>query len=380
MRVLGLIVVACALAMVVTHKWLNRSSAELPREGIGMYRVVTIPVTGTGNTLANLAEKVNDPMRMTYDPTTRMAVLYANLTVEEGAELVIGAKGDRNSGEILVLATETCGALRVNVHKGGALRLYNSQVRTESMILSLGTCSKGYTMFVDGSLEIVDSHLSYIAGARGELVKGSAADAVIRGSRFSYCDGNALHLVDVDGSRVVVDDCDLQAVGNWGVVVRGSGGEPVEIHNSILDGAMGALMVSGEAPHVRLVDCVMGGKGGRPIGFNGTSGLVEISWTRKVKVIDAATQLPRAGVTIRAESGQGSPVPMVDQAQTDAEGVAELVLTEWIARPGSSTRQADRNVVGPYTISVTADDMNVQPRQITVRGRSSVPIQIAYAG
>ena len=347
MRVLSLIIVGICLVAVVAGWFHGRGGDDTTGQ---IFPVRQIIVTGTGNTLATVAAQVQDPRKFNYDPVSRRAVSHATLVIE--GELQLGREGDPESGEILELATELCGDLKIRVPSGGAFRMYHSKLRTVGQIMTPGACSRGYSMFVDGSLTMVDSHVSYISGSRSESLRRNA-EAVIRRSTFSYCDGNALKLVDVDGGRIVVDDSDFQGRGNWGVVVQGSSGAPVQIRNCVLEGQIGAVFVTGEAAHVQLLDCVLG-KGG--IVFHGNSGKVEVASTRRVKVVDARGAPPKPGVLVRAASGPRSAVPFKTKAKTDDRGVAELVVTDWVARPGAASRLEDRNTVGPLALSLDARD------------------------
>ncbi len=373
MRLLSLIIIVSALAIVVARWAGDRRTSAAPVNPVFPTR--QLQIKGPGNTLASVAQQVNDPKTLEYDPITRTAVAHVTLVV--GGELQLGDPNDPAAGEVLEMATELCGDLRIKVQPGGKLRLYNSIVRTVSQQLSQGVCSRGYALFVDGTLEMIDSELNYISGSSSECLRGDA-EATIRRSTFMYCDGSALTLVDVDGSRILVDESSFLGAGNWGVVVQGSGGEPVLIRNSLLEGKLGSVFVTGESAQVRLVDCTLGTGG---IVFNGHSGAVETCWTRFVKVVHPQTGAPVAGVKVRAQSDPRAPVAVLVEATTDDQGMAELVLPEYIARPGEASKEPGRNTAGPLRISVVAaDDREDTPSQtVLVSGKDATPIELAVA-
>lgn len=368
MRLLCLIIIACAIA-IVAIRWLNdprTNAAQIPFASVAPQ----IQVAGMGNTLASLAQQVNDPRILFYDPVTRKATAKGTLLID--GDLQLGRADNSEAGETLAMATELCGDLRIHVRPGGKLRLYNdSRITTVTQTLSPGACSKGYALLVDGSLEIIDSEFSYISGSRSRL--RSQAEASIRRSVFSYSDGSALSLVDVDGERIVVDGCDLLSKGEFGVVVQGSGGQPVRIRNSILEGQVGDLLVTGESAQVQLVDCSLSSD---RIVFNGFSGKVEVAWARQVRVVDGHTHAPKEDVTVQVRLDGGD---VIVEVQTDEQGLAELILPEWVARPGSATKQIGHNTVGPLNIWIAAVGLEGEtPTYVIehVSGRDPTPIDI----
>lgn len=351
MRVVAVILAALAVAMVLAT-WLERSGLS-PVASDSPLWTAEIRVTGSGNTLASIARRMGNPKQFSYDAATHTAVSHATLVIE--GELQLGREGEADCGEILELATQSCGDLRIEVRPGGTLRLYNSTIRTVSKILSDNACSQGYALFVDGELTMSDSTISYISGSTSQCLRGGAT-AVIRNSVFSQCDGSALSCVNVDGGRITIEDSDIIGAGIYGLVVRGSGGEPLEVRNSVLAAPYGAVFMTGESARARLVDCTFDPS---KIVFNRLSGEVVVAWTRRFKVIDAGTKSPRSGVLVRAKTTADSPAAETVESHTDAKGVAELVLTEWIARPGAVGRVGGQNAATPHRVSVVGDDDQV---------------------
>ena len=150
MRILGVIIVGCALAIVLSV-WLDHGARSGEGTGV-LFPSLQVRITGPGNTLAAVAQQANDPTKLSYDAKTRTAVSHATLVVE--GELQLGRPGEPGAGELLQLATEVCGDLRIEVRPGGVLRLYHSTISTVSEVLSAGACSRGYAFFVDGELII----------------------------------------------------------------------------------------------------------------------------------------------------------------------------------------------------------------------------------
>lgn len=366
MRILGLIIALGAVAFVATT-WFARRGPDAvgllaPRQ--------PIRITGPGNTLEAVAHALNDDGRLAYDPVTRTAVARASLVIE--GELTIGGAGDTTSREILAMATEVCGDLRIDVRPGGTLNMIQqSELRTLSETIDPGACTRGYALFVDGTLNVVDSHIKYISGSQSECVRGGGA-AVIRGATFRYCDGSALSLVGVDGQRVTIEGCTLQSEGNWGLFVRDSGGAPVELRDCIIEGRRASVFVTGKDARVRLTDCVLG-RGG--IVFNGLSGAVDIVWTRRVRVVDTNGVPAPAGVRVRARPAAGAEAI---EAITDDTGIAVLCLPDWTARPNASVRRAGTNTAGPYELSLATGDRPFHDTgtRLTATRKDTTPVDV----
>ena len=370
MRILGVIIVGCALSIVLSV-WLDHVARSRQATGV-LFPSLQVQITGPGNTLASVAQQVNDPTKLSYDPKTRMAVSHATLVIQ--GELQLGRPGEPGAGELLQLATEVCGDLRLEVRPSGVLRLYHSTISTVSEVLSAGACSRGYALFVDGELIMEDSRISYISGSTSECLRRQAR-ATIRRSVFSYCDGSALSCVQVDGSRITIEDCDIRGSGNWGLVVVGPGGAPVEVRNSTLDARLGAVFVTGESGKVRLVDCHFDPS---KIMFNGPSGQVEVAWTRRFQVVRGQAG-PRAGLLVRAESRADGVEASSVEARTDERGMAVLVLTEWVSRPQAPARTGGTDRGRPYHVTVLGAQGNVlaELERVLVHGKDDRPVVVS---
>ncbi len=365
MRALSLVIVAfaCAVLAAALFRGGGRTGDAAAPEPASI-----LHVTGPGNTLASLAARFGRPGVLSYDAKTRTAISSVGLIIE--GELILGREDDPSSGETLELDTEFCGDLRLEVRRGGVLRLFHSSIRTVSQILSSGACSRGYAMFVDGELVMKDSRISYISGSTSECLRGPATATILR-SVFSYCDGSALSCVEVDGARIRIEGCDFRGSGNWAVVVRGRGGESLEIRDSLLDARVGGLFVSGRSASVRLVDCVFDPA---KVIFGQDSGEVAIAWTRRVRVVNSG-QSPIAGAMVRAQADNGATGAAPIEALTDAGGLAELVLIERIARPGPSGSGGQPI---SYTVRAEGPSRGSRAEQtgITARGKDREPLML----
>lgn len=341
MRVLGVTIVGLAIVAIVAAWSLRGGSDADP----GAIPANEIHVTGTGNTLASLAAQLNAPHRFTYDETTHTATCRSGLLID--GDLVIGRPDDPGFNETLEMDTKWCGDLRITVRPGGALRMYHSRLQTVSQVLSSSACSQGYSLNVDGELTLIDSEIRYISGSASKLLRGQAR-AEIRGSTFSYCDGNALRCIEADGSRIVIQDSVFRGAGSWAVVVEGSGGDPITLRDCLLESQVGDVFLTGEAPSVRLIDCVFNP---RRIQFNRPTGQVEVAWTRRFKVVDGRTGQPRAGVAVRLSRGDAHV-----ESRTDEAGVAELAARVYVVRPDRQLNPERTADGATWRVSVLDED------------------------
>jgi len=160
-------------------------------------------------------------------------------------------------------------------------------------------------------------------------------------------------------------------------MVDGMDNNPLEVKNSVLDAQLGAVFMTGKSSTVRLVDCVFDPS---KIVFNGPSGQVSVAWTRHFKVVDAKTKSARADVMVRAKSMGGMGDAEIVEARTNTKGDAEMVLTEWIARPGTAVKEETQNKAISYQISVIGEDGKVLATidELPMRGkdRDSIVIKL----
>jgi hypothetical protein len=313
-------------------------SQAMETEGLTI-RGKEIRIHGQDYTLAKIAEEVNDPALFRYDPKERRALAAMSLIVRGG--LQIGDPADPKLGETLVLDTVVCGDLRIEVERGGALRVHHSTVTTKSETLTVDQCSQGYALIVDGEMDAADSFFLYMSGSRSETARRRARVRLERVT-FAQTDGSAFHTVRADGARLDIRDSKFLCEGFFGVVVEGGGGEPVRLENCQLYGRMADLALTGARPVAELVDCQFAR--GKVKFFQG-SGRARVRWTVHVKVVEKGTDEPIPGIDITATSEDGTEVA---EATTDESGIAALLLTEYEATADLATRLDGKNTVTPH--------------------------------
>lgn len=362
MRVLSIILASLSVIIVVLV-WLQREGAM--SAGPSPFPQRALHIVGPGNTLASIARQADNPSVFRYDPQTRTAVSHATLIIE--GELQLGEPGDPMSGEYLEMATEVCGDLRIEVRPSGVLRLDHSTVRTVSQVLSNTACSRGYAMFIDGLLLMDHARISYLSGSTSQCLRQSAR-AVIRNSSFAYCDGSALSCVNVDGSRITIENSELLCSGNYALIVQGSGGAPLVVRDTVFDSQLGDVLLTGESARVVLIDCTFDPT---KTVFNRESGQLTVQWTRRFKVVGAAGGQAVAGAVVQARPSHADGDKAVVEARTDGAGIASLVLTDYVILPAAQGRNTSPQVryevmaIGPGgKDSARLEDLFVRGKEI----------------
>ncbi len=362
MRLLGVILAGVA-AVIALVAWFQ--SESITGTGDLLLPSREFHVMGAGNTLASLARLVGDPARFSYDPGTRTAVSHMTLIIE--GELQLGVPGDPASGEYLEMATEVCGDLRIEVPSSGLLRLDYSTIRTVSQVLSTTSCSRGYAMFVDGSLMMDHSRITYLSGSTSQCLRQSAR-ATIRNSAFAYCDGSALSCLNVDGSRITIEKSELTCGGNWALIVQGSGGSPLVVRDTVLDAQLGDVLLTGESAEVQLIDCVFDPA---KVVFNRETGRLTVRWARRFKVVDAAGGQAVAGAVVQARPINGGNDAEIVEATTDGAGIASLVLTDRVILPGPRGQNAGPPVHYEVKAVGAVGKGEARLAELTVRGKEA---------
>jgi len=223
---------------------------------------------------------------------------------------------------------------------------------------------------VDGTLVMEHARITYLSGSTSQCLRRSAR-AIIRNSTFSHCDGCALNCINVDGGQITIENSDILCSGNWGLIVQGSGGAPLDIRDCVFESQLGDILITGESASVRLIDC---GFDPNRIIFNRDSGQAVIAWTRQFQVVDAASQAPRPGVLVRARpNGQGGGAEVIEQ-RTDADGCVKLVLMERFLRPGGTVQSPGSTLSYEISAIDTAGAVLAGLPKLTVRGKESRPI------
>jgi len=303
-------------------------------------------------TLAELAADVNDPEIFAYDAQRREAFAMASIVVH--GTLQIGDPGDRKLGETLVLDTVVCGDLRLEVARGGTLKVHHSDIRTKTMQMTVDACSLGYFFYVDGRFEAADSRFLYMSGSGSETAR-ARAEVDLQRVRFMLCDGCAFHTVGANGAKLDIRDSKFDCQGQFGFVVEGGAGGPMVLRRCELAGQLADLALRGSGPEVDLVDCVFSRE---KVKFYHRSGRVRAQWTVKAKVVAEGSEQPVAGAVVAAASTGKGPAETVE-ATTGADGTCELLLTEYVATSSAPSLVNDLNDVTPHRIVVRSADGKV---------------------
>ena len=349
----NVLVVLAALAGVVGIVLvMNRGSS---RKGGPTIKGKEFSIYGHDYTLARLAQvaaELKHPEAFTYDPKARQATAFASLIIY--GSLQIGDPSDPKLGETLLLNTVVCGDLRVEVARGGELRIFNSTLQTVSQVLTEEKCSRGYYFVTDGTLKVADSRILYMSGARGPTAMANAQTDIER-TTFALSDDCSFHTYLVDGRRMAIRDSKFQCEGAYGVWVEGTGGAPLRLERCTLSGSESDLYLSGDRPAVDLVDCRFGRA---KVRFNQSSGRVAICWSLDVKAVERGSGMPVPGIEIVATAtGRGGAETV--RGRTDAGGACRLVLTEYNALPDSPTGISAGGAVTPHRIVVLSRDGKV---------------------
>ncbi len=342
-----LIVLASVVGLVVFLVAMGRGEEH---GGIRV-RGKTIEINGD-YTLASLAEEVNDPTIFSYDKDKRLAVAKASLLIN--GSLTIGHPTDEELGETLQLDTVVCGDLRVQVARGGTLTVRHSTISTFEEIMTLETCSKGYALIVDGTLDVADSDWLFMSGTRSETARRYAT-VRLRDVRFLDSDGTAFRCVAADGARLEIEDSKFWCEGQYGFIVKDSGGAPIQLRGSRLHGTAADLQLMGRNPKADLVDCLFSKS---KVKFYQRGGRVTIRWTVTAKVVEKGSGKPMAGVEVLASS-TGAEAAETVRGRTGDDGTCALVLTEYVATAGLPTRHDGSNNVTPHRIVAQSADGKV---------------------
>ena len=338
-----LIVLAAAAGVAGIVAVMNQTRS---REGIAIKGKV-ISIYGRNYTLAKvaaLAAELGHAEAFSYDAKKREAMANASLLVY--GSLQIGDPADAALGETLLLNTIVCGDLRVEVARGGELRVYHSVIQTVSQILTQEKCSRGYYFLTDGVLKAADSRILYMSGARGPTAMRDARVDLQRVA-FALSDDCSFHTYGVDGKRLVIQDTQFLCEGAYGFQVEGAGGAPVRLVRCRLVGTDSDLYLAGDRPAAELVDCQFSKS---KVRFYQGSGRVAVRWTVGARVVERGTGKPLAGVEVVATSAGAGPAETV-KGRTGADGGCSLELTEYIAEPNSPAGQDLGTVVTPHRIA-----------------------------
>ena len=321
-----------------------------------------IRIYGPDYTLARLAREIADPQIFAYDAQKREGTSKASLVVY--GSLQIGDPADprpfdpahgrrepveRRLGETLLLDTVVCGDLRIEVARGGELRVYNSIVQTVSQVLTADACSRGYAFVVEGRLRAADSRFLYMSGLRS-VNAGESAEVDLERVAFAWSDDWSFRAQRANGADLHIRDSQFTSEGQFGVLVDGWGGAPVVLRRCELLGKTADLALTGRRPSVELVDCRFTKT---KVLFLQRGGRLAVRWTVTVKVVDQRSGQPLPGVEVAATSTGKGPSETVT-ARTGPDGTCPLLLTEYVATSEFPARIGDTNNVTPHRIVATS--------------------------
>jgi hypothetical protein len=315
-----------------------------------------IVVTGKGNTLESVARDVGNPAILSFEPETGAAT---------------SARSWRIAGELTVGGAATSGSLYRYVN---------------SLEFDVGKCGQARIALVPPSetgwqpiLRVENSRIATVrtdegndaCKSEGNIIEVAAGMLILRRANIS---GN--FIVRMSGNGAVEAEDSLIATSNHiGMSIGGTGGTgilPVKISRlRLLDHKIYGMEV-GQAGSLSkdpllLNECTIRGGGADlhvrgkteiiardcdfdSIRFAGDGGSVKRQWT-------VAVRTPAAACRVVAESEKGVGVTEHIEATADTSGVARLVLTEYIARPGGlDYLRPGQNDSTPHRLTVYAPD------------------------
>ena len=316
--------------------------------------------------LAQVAEALGEGEVLTYDAAKRQATAKASLVIYGSFQ--IGDPADPKLGERLLLDTVFCGDLRVEVARGGELRIYNSILQTVSQVITAEKCSRGYYFFTDGRLVAAGSKILYMSGARGETA-GSRSQVELERTAFRLSDDCSFHTRNVDGKSFAARDSEFVCEGAYGVWVEGSGDAPVRLERCKLFGTDADLYLSGDRPKAVLVDCQFSR---RKVRFQRNSGEATVRWTVIARVVERGSGKPVPGAEVVA-TGLGQRSEEAVRGRTGPDGTCPLVLTEYVATPASPSGDDPANVVTPHRlVALSAGNVLAEVTSHEVAGAGDV--------
>jgi len=321
MRLITPVIVAAAIAAVVL---INLRQPEKTGGGIELVEGA-IRIEKDGVRLADIARALNDPDVLSYDEAAHRARTVAHIVVMPGGSLTIGSD---DQPEVLEFDTNVCDSASLSVAHQGKLELINSEIRTVDQTIYGGTCTRGYTVYVDGTLNAKNSRILYVSGNRSEFFRGSKASGVLDNVEIARTDGSALRLVHVDGSRLTLKNSRFITSNDYGLFVFGGTVNPLRVEDSVMVGTAADIFISRGTAELVLVDCRFSPS---KVRFENASGTLHVKRRQRVVVLQAGK--PAAGVNVVAENEYERVT-----GTTDADGAVVLEVTQQaITNTGSQT-------------------------------------------
>ena len=298
-----------------------------------------IVVEGAGNTLASMARDVADPKIFSYEEETGYA---------------IAARSIRVAGQLAIGGAKTSGSLFRHV---------------ESLEFDVGQCGQARIALADEAarLTIENARVSTLhtdqgndaCNAEGNQIDVAAGALVMRASTIT---GN--FVVRAGKGAVDLADAMITSTNHSGMQL---GAGPARLAGlRLLDHQLYGMEVGPLEGPLLLEGCTVRGGGADlhvrgpgevvardcdfdSIRFAGAGASVRRQWTVRVR-----TNAPGARVTAASERGVGLPERV--EATAGADGVAHLVLTEYVARPGEDYLRPGRNDATPHRLTIEAPD------------------------
>jgi len=311
-------VITPLIAMVVVVAAVLIAGRQPERSGKGIYLSEgAIRIEKEGTRLADIARAVADPNIFSYDEAAHRGRSSVHLFVMPGGSLIIGSD---QQPEVLEFDTNVCDDASLRVAYPAKVEITNSEIRTVRQTVYAGVCTRGYTVYVDGTLNARNSKLLYLSGNRSEFFRGGRASGVLDNVEIARTDGASLRLVHVDGSRLTLKNSRFVTAAKYGLFLFGGTIKPLRVEDSILVGVAADVFISRGAAEVILVDCRFSP---RKVRFENATGSVKAKRRARVTVLRRGRAA--AGVRVVAESENE-----VVTATTDADGAAVLELTQQV--------------------------------------------------
>ncbi len=306
-----------------------------------------IVVSGSGNTLDDLAAQVGDEKIVRSEPALGITRLGRSLKV--AGELVMSggaeAEGLFRYDRLVEMDISQCGQARIEVlgaqeNGGRAATLVLSRTKLSAFHpeKDLDECKESNVLSVRGVLRMKDSLV--IGNINCQASDGAHVE--IERSTISFCRNYALSLARVRASDILLRESSFLDSAMYGLKIG-----PVEgtlrIWRCTVRGLAADVYVCDKAD-VELIDCDV-----KTIRFAGRAGRVWRKWT-----VTVHAGAPGLRVVARSEPEAG--LRETVRARTGSDGSCRVVLAEYLATPGRSEPEPGENMLTPHTITVLSAD------------------------
>ncbi len=298
-------------------------------------------IDGANNTVATVAEEVDDPSVFRYEPGLGHAVSTHSLLIR--GELVLGSEDEWGGllKHVLVLELDVseCGSARIDVARGsdgvGHLKLLRTKITSTHHEKDLDECTEANLLCVAGKLTMVESTITGNIDVRYE--KG--AEAELDRSSVSFTRTSGMEMIGVLPAHFHVQDSFSVDNALYGISVSRLLSSPLEIVRTVLRGLMADVFVGDDA------NLVLTDSDFKTVRFGGRSGSIRRQWT-------VACHLPAPGAEVVAESMPGTGGRESVRATAKDDGSCELVLTEYRGTPDQPLPTEGGNKLTPHELTV----------------------------